>query len=201
MLINLYSENKDIITTLIIEKDEGIYDAWNKGIKVAKNDWICFLGADDTMKSDALLNYNNFIVKNQNLEFVSSKIILINKKNKKRTIGQNWNWDKFSRYMNISHPGSMHSKKLFKNNSFNTKYKIAGDYEFLLRIGKNLKAGFINKVTVEMSSGGISNQNINVLKESLKAKIIHTRRQKLLILLEYYFAIIKWNLKKIIRYS
>ncbi|MEO6876796.1 MAG: glycosyltransferase, partial [Opitutaceae bacterium] len=42
--------------TLIMEPDRGIYDAMNKGVAAAKGDWVFFLGADDRLCHDAVLN-------------------------------------------------------------------------------------------------------------------------------------------------
>ena len=194
----LYHTYKDVISKTIIEKDEGIYDAWNKGLKYANNEWICFIGADDELKSDALENYNNFILHKKNLQYVSSKINLIDKKGSSKIIGTVWNWKIFSHHMNVAHPGSMHSKELFKKNKFDKKYKIAGDYEFLLRFRNNLKAGYMDIITLNMSNDGISNSNFKVLKETLFAKMKHTDKNKHQLYIEYYISVLKWYIKKIL---
>ena len=198
---SLYSRYSNLITKLIVEKDNGIYDAWNKGIKLAKNDWVCFVGADDEFKKNTLKIYAEYITKNQNLDYVSSRINLIDKSGYSRVIGSPYNWKTFRHHMNVAHPGSMHSIKLFKYNKFDTNFKIAGDYEFLLRFKSNLKTGFIDKITLNMSNDGISNSNLNVLKETLVAKKKHTSKNFFLLYYEYLIAIFKWNIKRIIKYK
>lgn len=197
----LYSKYTNLITKLIIEKDDGIYDAWNKGIKLAKNDWVCFIGADDEFKEDALEIYARYIANNKDLNYISSKINLIDESGFSRVIGSAWNWKIFTHHMNVAHPGSMHSKRLFKNELFDINYKIAGDYEFLLRFKKSLRAGFIDHVTLNMSNDGVSNSNFKVLKETLSAKKKHTGKNNFLLYIEYFMAIFKWNIKKIIKYK
>ena len=56
--IGLIDNYKDIITFLISEKDSGIYDAMNKGVRKASGNFIYFLGADDTLA----LNFNELFI-------------------------------------------------------------------------------------------------------------------------------------------
>ena len=61
--------------------------------------------------------------------------------------------------MNLAHSGSFHHKDLFRNHGyFNTKFKIAGDYEFLLReyVQKEDLAQFASTFVIKMRSGGVS---------------------------------------------
>ena len=47
-------EAKGVSYKFISEKDKGIYDAWNKGIKISEGKWISFLGSDDSYLSNKL---------------------------------------------------------------------------------------------------------------------------------------------------
>jgi len=157
------------ISYFISEKDRGIYDAWNKAINSSKGSWICFLGADDQFKENAIEEYVTYIIQDpdsRNLDYISSMVALTNSSGTIREIvGSAWNWQKYKRYMNVAHVGSFHSKKLFAEvGLYDLSYKIIADYELLLRKGPNLKAGFINKVTATMIVGGASDSK-RVLKE------------------------------------
>jgi hypothetical protein len=74
--------------------------------------------------------------------------------------------------MNIVHVGAFHNCEYFeKYGNFNADYKIAGDYELLLRAGEQLSTAKLDLVTVLMGYGGISNNQIfKVFSESIKAK-------------------------------
>ena len=56
---------------LLSEKDSGIYDAWNKGLKKVNSNWIAFLGSDDTYYPNALEMYNEAINNSENINYIS----------------------------------------------------------------------------------------------------------------------------------
>jgi len=119
---------------------------------------------------------------------------------KKDVINGNWSWSKFKRYMNIAHVGAFHNKEYFyKYGYFDTSYKIAGDYELLLRAKEDLKTVKIEQTTAIMANYGASNKQINlVLKETLKAKNKTASLGFLLCKLDYYIAFLKYKTKKVI---
>ena len=162
----------------ISEPDAGIYDAWNKGLKATQGKWVCFLGSDDMFLSGALSAYSEFLIANSELDYVSSRVELFWEKkgvNQTRVIGDKWNWNVFKRKMNVAHVGSMHNRKIYdRYGNYNTNYKIASDYELLLRIGNKLNAGFIKTVTVKMRFGGVSTKQIfKTLKETRDIKLFY----------------------------
>lgn len=140
------------------EKDEGIYDAWNKALMHTKGDWIMFLGADDYLLPGALLNYMDFIERNEvkDVDIISGKCEYVDEKGNLLSVnGSAYDFKIFRKYMNISHGSTLHNVKLFKElGPFNLKYKICADYEFLLR--KALNSRFVDKSIICMQSGGMS---------------------------------------------
>ncbi len=165
------------ISYWISEPDQGIYDAWNKGLMVAKGRWITFVGADDLLYPHALQTYIQHIAqypKPYELEFVSSRIELVNEDlSPIRTVGDPWEWERFKKDMCTWHVGTFHSKNLFaKYGAFDSIYKSAGDYELLMRPKDQLVASFIDQVTVKMRTGGVSSvQLYQAINETYNAKI------------------------------
>lgn len=155
--VDIIKKNKSHITYWISEKDGGIYQAWNKGIKQAKGEWILFLGADDQLLPNALESYINFINGDPDVryDYISSRVRRVRLDGSiEGVVGLPWKWDQFKYRMTTAHPGSFHSKQLFsKFGNYSEEYKIVSDYEMLLRPGKTLKAGFIDQITVLMSTG------------------------------------------------
>ncbi len=199
--MDIVDKYKSHISYSVSEPDNGIYDAWNKGLKHADTDWIMFLGSDDTLYPDAIEKYIKYIDKNQSLNHVLSKAELVDADaNVLNIIGKKWNLNKFKRYMNVVHTGSIQHKSLFKKfGYFNVDYKIAGDYEFLLRAGDHIKSGFIDDLMMKMMIGGVSSSLIHkVFYESFKAKYETGNINLFVCLFDYLIAYIKYYGKKIL---
>ena len=166
----------------ISEPDKGIYDAFNKGLRMTNGDWIVFIGSDDYFKTNTIfiemIPYLNQS-EEQEISYVYGKIEHINDNNELIEIsGKPWELQKrrFTYTMNLGHSGCFHHKNLFeKHGNFNDSFKIAGDYEFLLRELKdsNNNALFVDKSLIVMREGGVSaslENRLTLVKENRKAR-------------------------------
>nr|WP_249178713.1 glycosyltransferase family 2 protein [Burkholderia vietnamiensis] len=184
------------IDKFVSEKDNGIYDAWNKGIRLASGEWLCFIGADDVLLDSAISDYIQFIDANPSFHYVSSKALLVDKRGRRREIGQAWKWRTFKRYMNVAHVGSLHHRDLFSRYGFfDEQFKICGDYELLLRPRERLAAGYFEKITAIMAAGGISQANSRIFNETYLAKVSAGGRDRLIAGWEKCWAQAKWCIK------
>ncbi len=192
---------KSIQFTWISEPDSGIYNAWNKGLKLAKGNWISFLGSDDIYLDNVLEKYAKVILANQNADFIHSKVKLMDKNKVKFIFSDTWKWTEFRRYMKIAHVGSFHNRKYFeKYGNFNEKYKIVGDYEMLLRAKDTLKTVFIDEFTAEMNDGGVSNQNVvRAFGEARIAKISTVHVLKPIAYFDFYFSLLKYYMSSFLK--
>lgn len=196
--LNLIQQHEDIISYWISEPDLGIYDAWNKGLRVAKGDWICFLGADDLIMPDAISNLLSCQKKySESLDFIYGRVELYKNGKLLRTIGEPWLWSKFKRYFAATHPCALHSASYFKRyGEFDTSFRITGDYEMLLRAGSSLKVGFQNNVVAHMQMGGVSNGNAAVFQETLRARLKHDLTNPIAGEVYVKWSEIKWRLRR-----
>jgi len=188
--IDIIKKYESYLAYWVSEEDLGIYDAWNKGIKKARGKYYSFVGLDDVLCENYSSEYIKALGENPNIDFISSKMFI--NKYGKTTFGEKWEWNKFRKKMNIVHPGSLHNSNLFhKYGYFQSTFKIAGDYEFLLRVGSNLNSHFINKPTIIFSLNGISNKNyLTLAREVKRAKKINKSRNSFFINFEYFLRIL-----------
>ncbi|HWU71600.1 MAG TPA: hypothetical protein VN017_09645, partial [Pseudoxanthomonas sp.] len=86
--------------------------------------------------------------------------------------GQPWSYRKVARRMTICHPGALHNRNLFTRfGMFDTSYRIAADYEFLLRLPADSRTLHLNKIIVDVADGGISRSHRwKMLAERYKAQ-------------------------------
>jgi glycosyltransferase involved in cell wall biosynthesis len=180
--VDILKNNFNKITFWTSEPDNGIYHAWNKGLTKSKGDWICFLGADDYFWDEHVLDIISlYLHKIPNSAHVAyGKIMVLSKDDVPLyAIGKPWGQIKyqFTQYMSIPHPGAMHRKILFnKNGNFDETFKIAGDYELLLRELKSGDAEFIPIIVTGVRQGGVSSDASNsrvLLREVRRAHIKH----------------------------
>ena len=168
--VELIRRHSSELAYWISEPDTGVFDAWNKGLAAATGEWIAFLGAEDVLLPDAVSRYLA-VCRGTNAEYVSSLVRYIRPGLPDKIIGRPWSWPAFQRKMTTAHVGSLHRFDLFcKYGNYDTSYEIVGDYELLLRPGKNLTSLFLGEVTVKMLAGGNSDR-FPALTEARRAKI------------------------------
>ena len=162
--------NQEKLSYWVSELDKGIYDAWNKGLKQASGDWICFIGADDYLMDPGVLkklSYQLSLVP-ENIKIAYGQIMIIDAAGSALyALGESWGSLKkrFQQLMCLPHPAVMHRRSLFATHGmFDESFRIAGDYELLLRELKEGEAQFLPDIVVTaMRQGGISSNPANNL--------------------------------------
>lgn len=176
----ILQRNQNVIHYMISEPDQGIADAWNKGVSQAKGEWIYFLGADDYLWDSGVLSAVTIELQ-QNLSnalVAYGKVAVVNENYQEIVrAGKPWHQvsDGFKGLMVLPHQGIFHHHTLFKTyGHFDEQFRIVADYEFLLRYLKSNNAVFFPDITVAgMLHGGISSQadaSLRLLREVRKAQ-------------------------------
>jgi glycosyltransferase involved in cell wall biosynthesis len=144
--------------------DRGIYHAWNKALKHARGEWVCFLGADDFFWTPrSLTELEPFLLHaaEKGIGVVYGQVVKINQAGSLLRV-EGKPWEKISwlmpHGMPLPHPGLMHHRSLFQiHGVFDESFRIAGDYDLLLRElrkGQALHAPGVRVVGSEI--GGIA---------------------------------------------
>lgn len=155
----------------ISEKDNGIYDAMNKGIALCKGELIGIINSDDWYEEIALEEVSKKY-KKESLQIIYGMQRLIKNEQEYDVVLKNHN---FIKERMITHPSCFISKKIYdKYGMYNTKYNISADYEFMLRI-YNKKDVEFNKIYSVLSNfrlGGESSTQQGVI-ETAKLRYDH----------------------------
>lgn len=158
--VDVIRQNADIVGYWVSEPDRGIYDAWNKGVTVARGSWISFLGAGDRYHADALDRYVSAIgAANPIPLLATSRVRHVDSSGKVlRVWGSPFDSGRLRKLMNIGHCGALHHKSLFERfGPFDISYRSASDYEFLMRCCRGeLRAIYVDMAATDMLVGGIS---------------------------------------------
>ncbi len=176
---DLLKANRKHIDYWISEPDHGIYNAWNKGLKQANGEWICFLGADDLLWDVRVLDRVALHLEDlpSNIRVAYGKVMLLNSRGEiLYPIGEPWAkvQYRFKQLMCIPHPGTMHRRILFeKHGNFDESFRISGDYELLMRELKTSRAYFMSEFIIAgMMQGGISSTPENALVQMREVRRI-----------------------------
>ena len=179
------------------EKDNGIYDAWNKAINRWNNNlgkWVLFLGADDKLCNEDTLEKSKQIlsVLSNEVLFAAGNIYIVNygSKIEKIPITVNISNSFKKRYLGtpLPHSGLFQNRSLFSQSPFDSTFKIAGDYDFILKHWKfKFQTRPLNMYITDMSSGGISgNSQYTLLAFDEFLKIIKKHSIKYYLIYKIY---------------
>ena len=172
--INLIKKHKNKIAYWISEKDEGLYDAMNKGIKKCSGDIIGILNSDDIYYPQALSIVSEYFNLNKKLDFLFGSV------NKYKLLhGYNPKKIKWSFGFYTSHSVGFFIKKKsqLKVGLYNLKYKYSSDYDLFYRMIVHFKLkGMATKkeeILGKFRSGGISSKlsYLEYLKENTIIRI------------------------------
>jgi len=202
-IIKKYSE---FITYWHSCKDDGIADAFNRGVEVSKGKWLAFLHADDLYVDNSILNLiEPYLIKYDELDVIFGQIKIINRKHDIdkdiKVIGEKWEWTKHKKTSMIPHPASFTNREYINTNMrFDVRFSIAVDYELFLRAGANLKTLFIRKVIAYMRDGGMSKNNVKKsLYEGYQAQVKNKALSRCHAIFIFYIHLVRYNIKILFR--
>ena len=154
------------------EPDEGIYDAWNRGLRLARGQYLSFIGADDcfvdtgSLERIACLTASGAdLITARNAYYAPDGRFL-------RTWGSAWSWRRMRQSMTIAHPGMLVRRELFDClGPFDASFRICGDYDWFLRLPPELRSVHSSDPILKVVQAGVSHTRISqVYSETFRAQ-------------------------------
>jgi len=156
--LHILKSNLDLINVLISEKDDGLYDAMNKGIKQCRGKYIGIINSDDIYEQDALEKIHSLAISLDRPSIIygpmkilgAEKVVDISHEDLIRKM--------------IPHPSCFVPREFYSRfGAFDTNFYVASDYELMLRFrSKNLPFVKISDSLVRYREGGFSSRNMKI---------------------------------------
>jgi glycosyltransferase len=166
------------ISKIVSEPDKGVYDAFNKGLKLATGDIIGFLNADDVFFNENSVQEIVNAFSNNKTDIVYGNLDYINEEGKviRNWISKSYEKGLIKKAWMPAHPTFYSKKEVYDRlGGYNDSFKIGGDFELCLRFLEvnKVPSFYLNKKLVKMLVGGISNSGLKskwiIYKEELRA--------------------------------
>jgi len=165
--LEIIQNTKNKITKIISEPDKGIYDAMNKGIRLATGDIVGILNSDDFFTSNKVIEKIVSTFMTNSLDAVYGDICFVKPDNLNKVVryysSALFNPSLFRFGFMPPHPSFYVRSKWYKKlGPYKIDYKIAADYELLIRFlnVNKLKTHYLNFCVVTMRTGGDSTRNL-----------------------------------------
>lgn len=173
--LNIIKQNETKITTWVSEPDKGLYDAMNKGVKMASGVLIGTINSDDWYEPNTIELVVSEYLKNPNKNIFHGYRYDIFENGDKQIYTFNNSSFRFKYFsMTYSHPSMFISKELYKTNSYNINLKLYADYQFVLTafLKDSTQFAYIDKPLVNFRLGGVSGNGsfFGELKEAFIAR-------------------------------
>ena len=167
--------------SLASEPDTGIYDAWNKALRRIRGQWVLFLGSDDRLDSDTVLEQGLTVLGQapdtaqyaggmlQTIAVTGEPLGLLRYH---LNVGPKNTW----RTMPFPHPALFHRRSLFDGAGFDATLRIAGDYDFVCRTWTEENGSLVLPfVITKMRRGGISDSPASTLRVRWESALVSAR--------------------------
>jgi glycosyltransferase involved in cell wall biosynthesis len=168
-----YGERIDV---LVSERDRGIYDAMNKGLRLATGDVVAFINSDDFYADEDVISRVDKVFEATGTQCVFADLDYVHPRDTDRVIRQ---WRSrpyvagaFRRGWHPAHPTFFVKREVFARfGGFDEELRISADYELMLRFleARAVTSEYLPSVLVKMRVGGESNRSLmNIVKANIE---------------------------------
>ena len=170
--LSIIDRYKDHIAKVTSEPDKGLYDAMNKGIRLATGDYLCFLNAGDSFHEDDTLQQMVHTLPGSELpDVMYGETALVDKEGhfvrmRRLSAPETLTWKSFRQGMLVCHQAFFAKRTLVE--PYNLKYRFSADFDWCIRIMKKAHTLHNTRLTIiDYLDEGMTTQN---RKASLKER-------------------------------
>ena len=187
--------------------DRGLAHAFNLGFEHSQGDWIIYLNSDDFFLEPTVLEKMAPHLLDQNqADVVIGQLIKMSRQKNPQPLplfcihANPWRWQEFRRYCSMPHQATFTHRSFFNRmGPFDESFKIAVDYEFFLRAGKELRCLYVPIPLSGMRTGGIASQSfLKTLRESQRAQLKNQAISAWFSWVNLYFIFAHWFLSDVL---
>lgn len=174
--LDIIQKYRNQLSQVISEKDSGLYDAMNKGLKMASGDYICFLNAGDKFHSKDTLSSiaQSLSDKDEDMDVLYGETNIVDDEGKflrarHHRAPDSLSWTSFKKGMLVCHQAFFASTK-FKDITYDLRYRYSADYDWCIRILKASRNIHNTHLTlIDYLDGGLTDKKrISSLKERFR---------------------------------
>lgn len=186
--LGIIDKYKESIGFIVSEKDSGIYDAMNKGVKIATGDIVGMLNADDILNDEHVIrDIVDTFEHNETIDACHGDLVYVGKLDVTK-VKRYWKSREIlpdkDKYNIPAHPTFYCRRNIYEQYGlYDTNYPLAADFELMYRFINKYKvlSKYIPRVLVRMREGGATNKSIqNIIKQNLEIlKAIYRQDMKI----------------------
>ena len=177
-IIGKYSKH---ISKMVSEPDKGLYDAMNKGIRMATGDYLCFLNAGDKFHEKETLQQIAEILKDKELpDVIYGETAIVDETGKflhmrRLSTPERLNWKSFKQGMLVCHQAFLAKRELTLKYPYDMQYRFSADFDWCIRIMKEAKCLHNTRLTlIDYLNEGMTTRNHKAsLKERFRIMAKH----------------------------
>ena len=177
-VVHKYQER---ISKVISEPDKGLYDAMNKGIRMATGDYLCFLNAGDELHENETLQKIVYTLKGKELpDVIYGETAIVDEEGhflhmRRLSTPEHLHWKSFKEGMLVCHQAFLTRRELALANPYDLRYLFSADFDWCIRIMKQSKNLHNTHLTlIDYLNEGMTTQNHKAsLKERFRIMTKH----------------------------
>jgi len=181
--LEVIRQNGHRVTKVLSEPDQGIYDAMNKGLRMARGDMVGFLNADDVYEDTSVLAEIAAAASEPRVDAVYGDLLYVRRDHPDQVV-RYWRSGRWSRRRLAfgwmpPHP-TFFVRRTFmeRHGCFDNRLRIAADYDLMLRYltQSGICVAYVGRVLVRMRGGGASNRSLRELIRKSREDLVALKR-------------------------